>query len=190
MGESQHAVKVVYAVGPDQTITSTNQAWADFALRNDAEHLLPQKVVGTRLWDHISCPETELLYKEIVDKVLREGRTVRFPFRCDSPGARRYMEMAVVPRADGSCEFVSTVLREEPREPVALLGESAPGQGDMLRMCSWCKKIALSEGRWLEVEDAVRDLHLFALRVLPGITHGICPACYGDLANTLGLHGA
>ncbi|MGQ9666509.1 MAG: PAS domain S-box protein [Anaerolineae bacterium] len=44
-------------------------------------------------------------------------------------------------------------------------------------MCSWCKRIQLSEGRWAEVEEAIRDLHLFDKYPVPQISHGICPEC-------------
>jgi len=187
MEKRENPMKVVYRIDSERTITFVNQAWTDFALRNDAEHLLPQEVLGNCVWDYISCPETSYLYRALFDKVVKEGRTVQFPFRCDSPGARRYMEMTVAPGSKGSCKLTSVVLREELREPVALMGESAPRDDDeeLLHMCSWCKKIGLPEERWVEIEDAVRALDLFAYKDIPRITHGMCPDCFGTMERTL-----
>jgi hypothetical protein len=185
MPEHEHSKKIVYRIDSDKRIVYTNPAWTDFALDNDAEDLLPEKLLGNYIWDYISCPQTSHVYEEIVSKVVTGKRAVRFPFRCDSPSARRYLEMTVAPGPEGVCEFTSTVLREESREPAPLLDESAQRGEEYLRMCSWCKKIALSEDRWAEVEDAVRALDLFARKHLPKITHGMCSACYVDMEKTL-----
>jgi hypothetical protein len=43
-------------------------------------------------------------------------------------------------------------------------------------MCGWCKRVAIGDA-WMEVEDAVSELRLFERKVLPDISHGICPDC-------------
>lgn len=185
MEESEHPMRVVYRIDPEQRIVCTNQAWTDFALHNGAQHLLPPKVLGSSLWDFISDAETVHLYREIVGKVVQEGSIIAFPFRCDSPRARRYMKMKAAPLPEGSCEFTVTLLKEESREPVALLRDSTPRVKEHLSVCSWCKKIGLSEQQWVEVEEAVRALHLFELTKLPRISHGMCPACVVEIESTL-----
>lgn len=47
----------------------------------------------------------------------------------------------------------------------------------MLIMCGWCKKVALPDDRWVEVEEAVKVLQLFDAPRLPRISHGICREC-------------
>ena len=43
-----------------------------------------------------------------------------------------------------------------------------------VRMCSNCKKVHLSNNKWVEVEEY---LVIFKKDRLPKITHGICPNC-------------
>jgi hypothetical protein len=40
-----------------------------------------------------------------------------------------------------------------------------------------CKKIAVSENKWEDLEVAVNKMKLFEKKVLPQLTHGICHAC-------------
>jgi hypothetical protein len=68
-------------------------------------------------------------------------------------------------------------LRLETREPVALLDSGlAERSGDVLMVCSWCKAVEAGHV-WVEVEQAVERLDLFAPEALPPISHGICPDC-------------
>jgi hypothetical protein len=46
-----------------------------------------------------------------------------------------------------------------------------------------CKKIAVSDSEWQEIEIAMVTLNLFEKERLPQITHGLCPSCY-DKAMT------
>jgi hypothetical protein len=59
--------------------------------------------------------------------------------------------------------------------------------GAFLTMCSMCKKLAVNETDWDEVEPGLNKLNVFGHYPLPQITHGICPACYkaamGGLEN-------
>ena len=41
-----------------------------------------------------------------------------------------------------------------------------------------CKKIAITENEWVEIEVGLKKLKVFEEQKLPGLTHGLCPACY------------
>ena len=41
-----------------------------------------------------------------------------------------------------------------------------------------CRKIAVSETQWEEVEIATEALRLFDRKVMPRFTHGICASCF------------
>jgi hypothetical protein len=84
-------------------------------------------------------------------RVSLEGRRVRFTSRLDQ---------AVI------------------REPQQILKRTAPRSADFIRMCGWCKKIAVPEDRWEDVELAIPLLGLQAAHALPALTHGICPRCF------------
>jgi hypothetical protein len=91
---------------------------------------------------------------------------------------RRLLRLELVPLVGEAVEFRSQIVHEEPwAQPVRLLDPAAPRTGGpLLRMCSWCKRVA-SEERWLEVEAYADEMGLFDSVALPEITHGICDDC-------------
>jgi hypothetical protein len=147
----------------------------DFALKNGAPQLTREAMLNRTLWSFIAGEETAHLYRIILEKVRRQGSGLSYPFRCDSPDCRRFFELQVLPLQAGGVKFLSRILRLEFREPVKLL-EPIVGSDQFLRICSWCNKI-YCRGQWLEVEQAVKLLDLFAEVNLPRLTHGICESC-------------
>jgi hypothetical protein len=134
---------------------------------------------------YIQDATTVHLYRRLFQRVLRTGRPVVFPFRCDSPEVRRFLEMEIRPGPLSGLQLHTRVLRVEPRAPSPLLERGVRRGGALLRMCSWCKAVDV-EGRWCEVEQAVIALRLFEREVLPAITHGICPGCHRRVEAMLG----
>lgn len=94
------------------------------------------------------------------------------------------MELDVIPCAEHSIEFRSTILREEHRPVVALLDTHRESLEDFLTLCSWCRKVKVA-AQWVEVEEALRLLKLFESETLPRISHGVCPACTEAVLHTL-----
>jgi hypothetical protein len=173
----------LYRITPDDRIEFVNDAWIRFAEENGAP-ALPQEVLDTSLWQHISGPAVVHLSRHLVAKVRQTHTEVALPFRCDSPWRRRFLRMRIVPLTEGRIEFCTWVEREEPfPKPIRLLDPCAPrNPADLIRMCAWYKRID-KEGCWLEVEDAIEQLRLFDRRALPAITHGICDSCLTRLGT-------
>jgi hypothetical protein len=165
----------VYEVDRDGIITRVGGAWEAFARANGAPTLAGAAVVGRSLRLSIAESTTRLLYDALLVRV-RGGRRVTVPFRCDGPAVRRFMELVMTPGPEDGVRFEAVLLSAEPRHPVSLLDASVPRSADLVKMCAWCRKVAVGE-RWCEVEEAVAALGLFGAPVLPAITHGICPAC-------------
>ena len=169
----------VHRIDEADTITRVSDNWLQFAEENLASiSCSPENVVGRSLWDFVQDKETRHLYEMILTRARNTDRTYRFPFRCDAPHKRRYLEMTVVPLKEGAVEFKSEILREEEREPVELLDKDLERTEDLVKICSMCKKIALPDNRWVEVEEAVACLDLFGKPRLPRLSHGICPPCF------------
>ena len=82
---------------------------------------------------------------------------------------------------DGAIEFRSRVLRTESREPVKLLNIDIERSEDLIKICSMCKKIAVSDKTWEEIESAVLFLNLFKKKQPPRLTHGLCPSCFDEV---------
>jgi hypothetical protein len=164
--------RFVHIVNRQDEITFVDEAWLTFAKKNDWSDA--GTVVGTSLWDHISDTTARHLYHLWMTQVRGSGKPITVPFRCDSPDARRFMELQIS-RQDQHLVFASRLIREEPREHIALLDFRTPRDSQILKMCLWCKKINTST--WVPTEAAVRELNLFDAPVMPMLTHVTCPDC-------------
>jgi hypothetical protein len=158
---------------------SVDPMWTVFAQENDAPELTPPGPYGRPIWEYISDSTTSHLWRQIFDKVQRTGDPLVVPVRCDSPTARRFLELLVSPRPVSGIRIDSTVVRIETRPAVLLFDLDRPRQG-MLRMCSWCKRVQV-EGAWVEVEEVVISMRLFERRTVPELTHGMCPECHATV---------
>jgi hypothetical protein len=176
----------VYHIDEEDIIVSVSPNWESFARANAwASELTPNKVVGHPLWDFIQDPETRHLYRELFNRV-RDGSSCRsIPFRCDSPRERRYLSLGISLQRNDHIEITSTILKIEPRDPVGLLEKDRQRSTDLLRICSMCKKIAATRNNWVEIEEGLTQLKLFEARMLPQLTHGICPDCYQSVMADL-----
>lgn len=169
----------VYRINQDNEIVYVSSNWFLFWKENSmGENWDSEKLLGNPIINFISGDEAKYIYQVLYNRVRAKKKSIAFPFRCDSSDKRRYCELEVVPLENDEIEHISKIKKEEVRPPVRLLDVNASRSNEMLRMCSVCKKIALSEGEWVEVEDAIIGLKLFEKEPLPEITHGLCKPCY------------
>jgi hypothetical protein len=177
-------------------IVDVNQEWISFALANWAEDFSPEWVLGERLWRFISDDGTRHLYGMLVKRARETGLEIGFPFRCDSPGMRRFMQMTLQPLEGGHTRWASQLLTEEPRHVALPATPDGPGPALLLRMCSWCLKacvpswLPLGEGQaepgtWLELEKLMGGLAQNFEGFYPHVTHGICPDCHERVSDLL-----
>lgn len=174
-----------YRLDDELRISAVDTAWSTFAQANEAPELVPPRPLGQPIFSYIQDATTVHLYRELYDRVRRSRRAVEFPFRCDAPALRRFLEMEINPDEASGLRVETRVVRIEAREPVALLERSVERGGELLRMCGWCKLVDV-EGEWREVEAAVAALGLFDREAMPTITHGICPSCSRRMEELLG----
>jgi hypothetical protein len=168
------AERIRYQIDRHDAITSVSDSWASFARANGAPQLA-EGVFGRSLWEFVSELTTEHLYRDLVRRV-RAGRTITFPYRCDAPALRRFMQMTMTPGSEDSVTFDSVTLRTEQRAAVPVSHSPHLRTDLLLKMCSWCKRIDV-EGDWEEIERAVARLGLFTGERVPALTHSICPDC-------------
>lgn len=172
---------IIYHVDEDDRIVWIGPGWTAFAEANDADALVPEALVQQPLRAWITGAGTWNLYAMLLHRVRRTGQPLSFPFRCDAPARRRFLTMTLSPMAEGCVSFDSRLVRAEARDPVMLLDRRHPRSDQFVTVCSWCKRVKVSSERWLEVEEAVAQLGLFAVERLPELTHGICPDCAAPL---------
>lgn len=167
----------VYQVNLNDRIVRVNQTWWRFARDNKVERLKPETVEGASIWGFISGAETRHVLEVLMLKARQGFGPITVPFRCDAPDRRRFMELTIRLTKDAMLEFVSRVVRQEDREPIPLLLDHTPKSEEFICSCSWCKRVEMPSGDWVEVEVAVVELDLFGTERLPAITHGMCPEC-------------
>lgn len=176
--ESARQAEFVYRIDAHQRLVFVSEHWGSFGEENHGRHLAAEQVLGRSLWDFITDQTTIEIYRALVARVVQTACVAQFPFRCDSPGARRHMWMILSALENGACQFSSRILREEPRTFVPLLDPLAlRDPRAFVTVCSWCKKVAVPNTGWLEVERAVGVMELFGTPLQPQLTHGICPPC-------------
>lgn len=176
---------VVYTVNRSDTLVSVNEAWVVFAAENDGGRLLPRVILGRSLWDFIDDAASKHLYRQLCSRVRAGIGPVRFSLRCDSPGMRRLLEMTIAAEPAGGLTFVVRPVRVERRTPVLLLDTGMSRSTAHLAMCSWCQRIRVEGGAWLEIEEALPRLALFQQALLPRISHGMCEDCLSAMTAVL-----
>jgi hypothetical protein len=174
------AAPVVFWLDRERRITEVNDAWEAFASSNGAPDLLRHRVLGAQVRSYVSGDLTRRYIDSLVDATLERVGRVDLPYRCDSPGERRYMRMEVAHEGGGVVRVSHHLLRSEPRHRPVLFVRDLKRSGQSRLRCSMCNLVACGE-QWREAEFAgfpLHDGHLVVARVL----YGICPRCAGALA--------
>lgn len=169
----------VYRIDGNDNIIYVSDNWNKFAKDNGAsKSCLLSFVLNKPLWDFIADIETIHLYKLLVEMARTKKKSITVPIRCDSPNLRRFIEIIIKPLPGNSVEFSSQIIRVEQRDFLEILDTTVDRSEDLVCICSYCKKIEVSENEWLDTEKAVEFLDLFKSAELPQLTHSVCPVCY------------
>jgi len=179
---------LVYRIDAADRLTYVNDAWLQFARNNQGESVMPELVLGRKMWVCVSDETVRALYQQMIERA-RAGWPVQFTYRCDAPAKRRTFAMEIRRVRTGVVEFVSTLLHEEARPPVALLEPGRKRDERFAKICSWCQKVAMPDGTWVPVEAAVKALHLLESEQMPHLTHGICAPCEAKVMASLSAGG-
>lgn len=176
---------LVYRLNDKDEIESFNEAWKTFAENNQGKDLATDSILNRPIWDFVKDRTTRQLYHDILQTVRsRTPAPVKFTIRCDSPDYRRLLEMTVSANERSFVEFRARTISEDHREYQPLLDPAVPRSDDLLGICGWCKKVRSGE-RWLEIEDAIKELELFERDRLPGLTHGMCDECFHRIKRSI-----
>lgn len=168
---------VEYEIDANDRIVRVNEAWYAEAAAGGEFSLQEPSVLGADFWALLNEPTTRVIYAALIERARTSEHPVEFDFRCDTPDQRRLMHMRIVATEGAGVTFSVSVIAAQVRQTVALLTPGAARSGELLRMCGWCKRVPLADGRWLEVEDAMQVLGLLDVPPLPEISHGICESC-------------
>ena len=160
-----------YCLDERDRIVEIGGDWDHFARENGAEDLVAPSVIGMPLRRFIAGDVTRMFVDAMLARVRLTGRPALIPYRCDSPGIKRMMEMSLTSIGKG---LVSEhrILSEQ-RMFSALAFAAAEGRADgWVRRCSMCNSLTDRHGNTFE-PDAFPHATGETLRVI----YHVCPEC-------------
>ncbi|MCA9410557.1 MAG: hypothetical protein KC931_16335 [Candidatus Omnitrophica bacterium] len=176
--------EITYTIDSDGKIVSTSLEWDEFAKQNHAPSLCKGAVHGQSIFDFFESREVRDIYRSLLERVCRDRRTIQIPFRCDSPTERRFYNLTIAPPVDGVINMTVSHVQTKERDYCSLLDVTIDREGDLISVCSWCKKFHITND-WVEAEEAVGRLNLFSSAATPRITHSICEDCMESMSELL-----
>lgn len=185
---------IAYVTDRQGVITAIGETnWTRFARENDASDLSAQSVLGRNLIDFVTGQEVRDQISAAMEHLAVDPRSRWVqPYRCDSPGRRRFMRQSITPIFfEQDCVgfvFQSIELWSEQRLPIELfdfrrMEQRAAEDPDLplVTMCSWCQRVRfepVTGARWMEAEDYYAAGGTSKVR----LTHGVCEDCLGRLS--------
>lgn len=172
------SIVVEYRLDAHDRIVAVNEDWRRFATANGTGTLMPENVVGRPLRDFVSGDITRMFVDTLLQGVRLTGRERTVPYRCDSPDAKRYMEMTVAPTPSGGIVTSHRVVREERfAAPNAFVAGAGRGQRrDLIKRCSMCNRLSRNGGELVEPELARSAGWLLGAAATP-VIYFVCKAC-------------
>ena len=165
--------RFTYRVKPDGTILDIEGPWDQFAVQNYGLRLMRSEIMGKNLFNYITNSEIQDIYRSFHFLLERNPeRVLSFPYRCDSPGYRRDMNMELS-KVEDSIQYVSTIVKLHKYDSDYYV-DYGSRSGIIINMCSWCKKIKLADEpqMWYPLEQIFSKVSQSYQ-----ISHSICPDC-------------
>jgi hypothetical protein len=181
--DHRESPKYRYRVDRADTLVWVNSWWLAFARENGAAEITEQSVFGRSLWNFVDDPLTRKIYSELHGRIRATRKPVVLPFRCDSPSVRRDMRMTISPEDHGQLLYECVLVRAEPCRRLALFDTQQERADSFLTLCSCCKRALIEPAGWLDIEDAVARLGVFAQESVPQLRHTVCSRCADTLCR-------
>ena len=155
----------------DRLLDCGGPTWDGFAIANGGESLTQHSLKGDSIYDHVAGHFTKKFLREFFHDVRAgTGATTR-TYRCDSPSAKRLMEMRVQPLEDGALNVVHRLVAETPLAVVVDCQEAAAGRRSRHQRCSLCNRLRhTSADAWREPDEYEHSGPLT-------VVHTVCGDC-------------
>ncbi len=168
-----------YSIDGENRIVSVSDNWDAFARANNgASSIQSDDIIGKKVWSFFAGEEIKYLFRQLFEYVRNKQKVIIIPFRCDSPVEQRFLELRLEPLEDQGLKFTNSIIKVEKcqSKPESLFDVDA--DNGVLKVCSMCKKLEVSDGQWLDMEQGIPVLNLFGEQAVPPISHGLCKPCY------------
>lgn len=183
--EAREGPRYVYRLDEQDRIIFLSPEWLAFASDNGAPELTWQALIGQPLADYIDGDDVRQLYEMLFRRVRAGHGPLSIKFRCDSPDARRHMDLEISQRPGHRLELACRVLESESRDRLRLLDPTQGDRSGHLVVCTWCKQALATPMEWMEIERAVTRLNLLDSERLPRLVNGICPDCAAQITELI-----
>lgn len=177
---------ISYRLDAADRLIAVGGSWEKFAQENEGAGAMPVRVLGRSLWDFVTDPSLQELYRRLM-KDVRAGRSVRFRCRCDAPAERRVfaIEIKLAAPQPGEVEYITELVAVQPRPSVSWLEGHQSRGPNLVPICSWCSRVRLPDGLWVAIEQAMEKYEDLLGDRVPGLTHGICEDCLSEMNGSL-----
>ncbi len=173
---SDEHVLYSYRIDRSDRIISVDSAWLEFAQQNEAPELTEDAVLGEPIWGFITGKTVQRLYRDLFATLRSDNAETMLPFRCDSPGIVRHMELLVRSGPSGSINLTGRLTHTEEREPISLFSRHAARGKRETFICSLCRRLEIG-GEWLSIDEAIVRRRWFASNLPPRLKETVCPDC-------------
>ena len=176
-----------YVIDAEDRIIKLDGNWDPMFSDGERETLPRDSILGQPMWNFILNDGLRSLYAVLIKRVRQSRRTIRFPYRCDTPDRRRLARLKLKPGEAGQVHFISDILTSEQRL-VPLTLDYVPGNRGLVRSCSICSRLDVAQN-WQHAEElSEQQLGVVSENSLR-VAHGICPDC-SDSVSKLGTDAA
>lgn len=166
-----------YSLDRSDTIVAVSGKWDDFARDNDGEKILSGQIIGRKLDQFIIGDDTRMFVRTLLMSARTLCRPIYRPYRCDSPKLKRFMEMTVLPQAEGAVEVIHRELYSEPIfYNIPIVAAPASAGWAFLKRCSLCNRVQ-AQGMWSEIDEAIEANRLLVTAPSLKVIYGVCPDC-------------
>lgn len=172
---------IMCLVDSDLRLTGYNQAWVDFAEKNNGTAVLKQYSLGKKLFPVIDDPISSFLVQKY-RAALEKYEPFEQNYECSSAEQFRVFHSTAYPLNNSIGLMIShhLIVEKEHTDTVVEFSEQFVNEHNFVAQCSNCRKIRdpQNPSAWYWVPDLVES-------PLPNISHTICPPCmvhyYPDL---------
>jgi hypothetical protein len=158
----------------DLRICYCNPAWDRFALANDGEFALSERVLGAVIVDFVP-PELVEFYTAAFAGA--RDAIVEFDYECSSPDLYRTFKMQILPSEQPKgytvVNALNVVEKMEGKHPALVLGPQYITEDGFITVCSHCRR-----SRRVNAPDKWDWVPANLKPAQRNVSHGLCPICH------------
>lgn len=162
---------IVYTLDHADRIISVGGPWDEFACDNGGETILSSNIIGQSILTFISGDVTRMWICAVLQHVRACNKLLDRPYRCDSPGLKRFMQMRAVPEGNRVIRLEHRLISTEQRTvPVNIqhCGKKSTHARTRCSVCGYIKTNSMWTEPTAEQYTSMNTIY---------VTYSICEKC-------------